>query len=131
MCLRGLKLRKLTVCTLWMTHKYFDALKEHLVRKEKNNTPPYCKEVSKKQTLKGPAVSLFKFYCRNSRTLNACITKDFNSKLRISNQKNFLCWILILLEGKYCGIMYLIIVLFVLNSFFQNQKSICPTEVVV
>ena len=30
----------------------FYALKEHLVKKEKFALPPYCKEVSKKQTLK-------------------------------------------------------------------------------
>ena len=31
---------------------FFYALKEHLVGKEKFALPPYCKEVSKKQTLK-------------------------------------------------------------------------------
>ena len=131
MCVRGLKLRKLIVHTLWKTHKYFHALKEHLVRKEKTAYLLTVRKSLKSRYLKALQFLCCKFYCRNSRTLNACITKDFNSKLRISNQKNFLCWILILLEAKYCGIIYLIMVLFVLNSFFQNQKSICSTDVSV
>ena len=103
----------------------FYTLKEHLVRKEKFALPPYCKEVSKKQTLKD-SCSFFvvSSIVETVGPLNVCTVKNFAAKLRISNQKYFMFWIVILLEAKYCGIMYARIVLFVLHFYFFNAKGI-------
>ena len=69
----------------------FHALKECLVRKEKYALPPYCKGVSKKQTLNVPSVCLMTSIAETVGPLNLCIIKDFTAKLRISDQKHFLC----------------------------------------
>ena len=65
----------------------FHALKECLVRKEKYALPPYCKGVSKKQTLKDSFSLLDEFYCRNGRTFKClhykrlhCKTEDIRPK---------------------------------------------------
>ena len=107
----------------------FYALKENLVRKEKFALPPYCQEVSKKQVLKD-SVSFFvvSSIVETAGPLNVCTIKDFTAKLRISNRNHFMCWILILPEGKYCGIMYARIVWFVLYSSFQCQGNISLTK---
>ena len=103
----------------------FYTLKEHLVRKEKFALPPYCKEVSKKQTLKDSwSFFVVSSIVETAGPLNVCTIKDFTAKLRISNRNHFMRWILILLEAKYCGITYAGIVWFVLYSSFQCQGNI-------
>ena len=109
----------------------FNALKEHLVRKEKFALPPYCKEVSKKQTLKD-CLSFFvvSSIVETAEPWNACTIKDFTAKLRISNRNHFICWISILFGAKYCGIKYVRIIWFVLYSSFQCQGNISPIKAV-
>ena len=101
----------------------FYTLKEQLVRKEKFALPPYCKEVSKKQTLKDSLSFFVSSIVETAGLLNVCTIKGFTAKLRISN-RNFIRWILILLEAKSCGITYPGIVWFVLYSSFQCQGNI-------
>ena len=70
----------------------FYTLKEHLVRKEKFALPPYCKEVSRKQTLKD-SLSFFvvSSIIETGGPLNLCTIKDFTANLRISNRNHFMC----------------------------------------
>ena len=102
----------------------FYTLKEHLVRKEKFALTSYCKEVSKKQTLKDSLIFfVVSSIVETAGPSNVCTIKDFTAKLRISNRNHFMRWILILLEAKYCGIMYVGIVWFVPYSSFQCQGN--------
>ena len=67
----------------------FHALKERLVRKEKYALPPYCKEVSKKQTLKD-SFSLFdEFYCTNGSTFQCLHYKRLHWKTEDIRPKAF------------------------------------------
>ena len=56
--------------------------------------------------------------------------KDFTAKLRIPDQKHFMCWISILLQTKYFAIMYVSFFFGLFQSLSFKAKGIIDPVVV-